>query len=67
MCEEKFEKGIEGKLIELFDVPDGIELKQVKDTLNLLLCARFEEKLLFWMKLVGEVFQVFVNRALFFK
>ena len=43
--------------MELFDVPDGIELNQVKDTLNLLLSARFEEKLGFWMNLVGEVFQ----------
>ena len=57
MCETEFEKGVEGKLMELFDVPDGIELNQVKDTLNLLLGARFDEKLMFWMKLVGEVFQ----------
>ena len=57
MCENEFERGIEGKLIELFDVPNGIELNQVKDTLNLLLGSRFDEKLDFWMGLVGQVFQ----------
>ena len=31
MCESEFDRGIEGKLIELFDVPNGIELNQVKE------------------------------------
>ena len=57
LCESEFDKGIEGKLIELFDVPNGIELNQVKDTLQLLLSSRFGEKLEFWMSLVGHVFQ----------
>ena len=57
MCEDEFDRGIEGKLIELFDVPNGIELNQVKDTLNLLLSSRYDTKLNFWMGLVGQVFQ----------
>ena len=57
MCETEFDRGIEGKLIELFDVPNGIELNQVSDTLNLLLSSRFDQKLEFWMGLVGQVFQ----------
>ena len=57
MCETEFDRGIEGKLIELFDVPNGIELNQVSDTLNLLLSSRFDQKLDFWMGLVGQVFQ----------
>ena len=38
-------------------MPDGIQLNEVRDTLNLLLSARFEEKTEFWMTLVREVFQ----------
>ena len=49
--------GPELSLIELFDVPNGIELNQVKDTLNLLLTSRYDTKLNFWMGLVGQVFQ----------
>jgi len=55
--ESQFPKGIEEKLFELFDVPDGIQLNEVRDTLNLLLSARFEEKTEFWMTLVRDVFQ----------
>lgn len=55
--EQEFPKGIEEKLFDLFDVPDGIQLNEVRDTLNLLLSARFEEKTEFWMTLVREVFQ----------
>jgi hypothetical protein len=57
LAENEFPNGIEQKLFELFDVPDGIQLNQVRDTLNLLLSARFEEKTDFWMTLVRDVFQ----------
>lgn len=55
--EQEFPKGLEEKLFELFDVPDGIQLNEVRDTLNFLLSARFNEKTEFWMTLVREVFQ----------
>ena len=55
--EQEFPKGLEEKLFELFDVPDGIQLNEVRDTLNFLLSARFKEKTEFWMTLVREVFQ----------
>ena len=44
MCEDEFDRGIEGKLIGLFDVPNGIELNQVKERfINILLMEHIDK------------------------
>jgi len=57
ICEGIYPNGIESKLFDLFEIPDGIALNQVRDTLNLLLSARIQEKTDFWIAVVREVFQ----------